>query len=215
MKNKQIIMLASGVTVLTVCLLLCFHLFPAANEHNPTTSYIYPTQISSQEQTYRSKIVSMAESFLGYKESNGTHREIIDIYNAHIPLAVNYKVQYTDEWCATFGSAVAIKCNLTKIIPTECGCERQIQLFQDIGCWIEDDAYIPLPGDYIFYHTGHSGNGDCADWSDHVGIVVYSSGDTIKVIEGNYLGSVRYRTVPVDDVMIRGFGVPDYSSVTE
>ena len=76
-----------------------------------------------------SAVLSQARAWIGKKEANGTHREIIDVYNAHRPLARGYIVKYTDAWCATFVSAVAIKCGLTSIIPTECGCGQMIELF--------------------------------------------------------------------------------------
>lgn len=50
---------------------------------------------------YRSNIVKQAQSWIGCKETDGTHKKIIDIYNSHKPLAVGYKVKYTDSWCAT------------------------------------------------------------------------------------------------------------------
>ena len=66
------------------------------------------------EQQLREKVVQTARSYLGYNEKNGSHREIIDLYNAHKPLARGYAVKYTDAWCATFVSAVAIKCGPTR-----------------------------------------------------------------------------------------------------
>ena len=81
---------------------------------------------------YASKVVAGAQAWLGRKESDGSHREIIDIYNAHKPLARGYKVTYTDAWCATFVSAVAIKLGYTDIIPTECGCPKMIELFKNL-----------------------------------------------------------------------------------
>ena len=66
-----------------------------------------------------SEIIKQAQSWLGRKESDGSHKEIIDVYNSHKPLARSYTVKYTDAWCATFVTAVAIKCNATDIIPKE------------------------------------------------------------------------------------------------
>lgn len=215
MTKKQLYMfILCGILLIVIVILLLVLCFSVTTPENSTkTIYTFPTQISSNEQNNRIKIVVTAKSFLGCNESDGTHKEIIDIYNGHQPLAVNYKVKYSDEWCAAFVSAVAIKCGMTQIIPTECGCERQIQLFQKMNRWIESDAYIPLPGDYIFYHTDHSDDNECLDWSDHVGIVVAVSERNITVIEGNYSGAVRYRTIQIDHVSIRGFGVPDYADV--
>lgn len=80
------------------------------------------------EKELRQSYVNAAISYLGCKESDGSHKKIIDLYNSHKPLARNYAVKYTDSWCATFVSAMAIKTGLTDIIPTECGCGQMIQL---------------------------------------------------------------------------------------
>lgn len=158
----------------------------------------------------RQTIVKQAQSWLGCKESDGSHKKIIDIYNAHKPLARGYKVQYNDAWCATFVSACAIKCGATDIIPTECGCDNMIALFQKAGTWVEDDAYVPSAGDIIFYDWQDSGIGDNKGSSDHVGIVEKVSGKTITVIEGNKNDAVERRTIQVDGKYIRGYGVPKY-----
>ena len=165
----------------------------------------FAREVSEDEQTLRLQVVRTAEQWLNCNESDGSHEAIIDLYNAHKPLAMDYEVKYTDQWCATFGSAVAIACRLTDIIPTECGCQRQIGLFDELGCWQEDDAYIPLPGDYIFYAIGNKDANNTA-WSDHVGIVVGTWNEYIKVIEGNYNEAVSYRIIKVDDMNYRIMG---------
>lgn len=159
----------------------------------------------------RNAIVKQAQSWIGCKESDGSHRKIIDIYNAHRPLARGYAVKYTDAWCATFVSAVSIKCGYTAIIPTECGCPNMIQLFQRLGEWQENDAYVPSPGDVIFYDWQDSGSGDNTGSPDHVGIVEKVSGNTITVIEGNKNDAVGRRTLQVNGRYIRGYGVPKYA----
>ena len=164
------------------------------------------------EKQLRDKIVSTAVGWLGCKESDGTHKKIIDVYNSHKPLAVGYTVKYTDEWCSTFASAVDIKAGLTDIIPTECGCERHVALFKKMGAWVEDDAYTPEAGDYIFYDWNDNGVGDAKGYAGHVGIVVFVSGNTIKVIEGNKSEAVGYRNIKVNARYIRGYGVPNYAS---
>ena len=109
-----------------------------------------------------------------------------------------------------------LKAELTQIIPTECGCQRQIGLFQEIGSWEEADDYLPLPGDIIYYSRNNQDPfKDCIGWADHVGIVVGTSGNRIKVIEGNYGDKVDYRYLKVDATIIRGFGIPDYRSLAE
>lgn len=161
---------------------------------------------------YASKILNQARNWLGYKESNGTHRKIIDLYNSHKPLARNYKVKYNDEWCATFVSALAIKCGYTSIIPTECSCEMMIRLFKEKGCWCENEKVDPEPGDIIFYDWQDNGVGDNIGWSDHVGIVEKVSGRNITVIEGNKGEEVGRRVLPINSRYIRGYGVPKYDA---
>ena len=83
----------------------------------------FAREIPEAEQTVRLQVVHTAEQWLDCKEYDGSFKPIIDLYNDHKPLAMDYAVKYTDQWCATFGSAVAIKCGFTDIIPTECGCQ--------------------------------------------------------------------------------------------
>lgn len=159
----------------------------------------------------REKIVKQAKAWLGCKESDGSHKKIIDIYNAHAPLARGYKVQYTDAWCATFVSAVSIKCGYTNIIPTECGCDEMIKKFKNLGEWQESDSYTPAAGDIIFYDWQDTGSGDNTGSADHVGIVEKVSGKAITVIEGNKDNAVGRRTIQVNGRFIRGYGLPKYT----
>ena len=208
-KTKRVFkfILFSATVLCTAVGLLCLYIFHA--------DYGFARKVSAQEEALRLQVVRTAESYLGCKEEDGTHQPIIDLYNSHTPLAQGYEVQYTDVWCATFGSAVAIRCHMTEIVPTECGCQRQIKLFDDLGCWEESDNYIPLPGDYIFYAWDDVPFGNCTGWADHVGIVVGTVGPFIKVIEGNKDDSVAYRHILVGDYRIRGYGLPDYASLYE
>ena len=157
-----------------------------------------------------SAVVAQAQAWVGCKESNGTHKKIIDVYNAHKPLARGYAVKYTDAWCATFVSACAIKAGVTDILPTECGCEPQINLFKKLGEWVENDGYVPKAGDVIFYDWDDNGVGDCTGYSDHVGIVEKVVGSTITIIEGNKNNAVERRNIQVNARYIRGYGVPKY-----
>ena len=161
---------------------------------------------------YASEIVKVMQSWIGRNEAAGTHKAIIDIYNAHKPLARGYKVKYTDAWCATTVSAAAIKLGYTDIIPTECSCTKMIELFKKLGCWVENDGRTPKPGDFIFYDWDDSGKGDNTGSSDHVGIVEKVSGGKITVIEGNYSNAGKRRTIAVNGKYIRGYGVPKYDA---
>lgn len=156
------------------------------------------------------KFVAQAQKWVGKKESDGSHKAIIDLYNSHQPLARGYKVKYTDAWCATFVSAVAIKLEYFDIIPTECSCQKMIELFKKISCWIENENRTPNVGDIIFYDWDDNGSGDNTGWSDHVGIVENVSNGYITVIEGNYNDAVGRRVIAVNAKYIRGYGVPKY-----
>ena len=170
------------------------------------------SMVQITEAEARQRVISIAVSWYGKKEADGSHRSIIDLYNGHTPLARGYKVKYTDAWCATYGSAVAIAAGYADIIPTECGCGQMIAAFRAMNRWVENDAYIPSPGDYIFYDWDDTGAGDCTGWPEHVGIVVSVFGDVIKVIEGNKDDAVGYREIKVNGRYIRGYGVPDYGA---
>lgn len=177
--------------------------------------YDYFTQEDYKDMTeaeLRQKVVDTAKAWLGCRESDGSHRKIIDLYNKHKPLARGYAVRYTDAWCATFVSAVAIKLGLTGIMPTECGCGEMIRLYAKIGRWMEQDNYVPEPGDIIMYDWDDTGKGDCTGEPEHVGIVVSVSNGEIKVIEGNKNDAVAYRTLAVNGRHIRGYCLPDYAS---
>ncbi|MCR5420944.1 MAG: CHAP domain-containing protein [Lachnospiraceae bacterium] len=158
----------------------------------------------------RSAMINQARAWLGKNEGDGSFKDIIDVYNGHTPLAKGYKMSYTDSWCAAFVSALAIKCGLTDILPTECSCERMINLYKNLSAWVENDAYIPLVGDLIFYDWGDDGQGDNTGWSDHVGIIESVVGNVLTVIEGNSSDMVKRRTVNINGKFIRGFATPFY-----
>ena len=104
-----------------------------------------------------------------------------------------------------------MEAGLADLIPPECGCERQIELWQALGRWEEDDNAVPLPGDIIYYNWMPKKPGDNTGWSDHVGIVVGTKWPFVKVIEGNYDDSVKERVIFLGDYRIRGYGFPQYS----
>lgn len=191
----------------------CYKDFPSVIRKGGFNGYAKQSagdRASQRTLTDRERVVQQARAWIGRKESDGSHKEIIDIYNAHKPLPRGYAVKYTDAWCATFVSAVSIRCRMTNIIPLECGCGQMLILFKILGELVEDDAYRPKPGDVIFYDWQDSGVGDDTGWPDHVGIVEKVEGDTITVIEGNKNDAVGRRTLQVNGRYIRAYGVPKY-----
>ena len=157
------------------------------------------------------QVLTVAKGWLGLKESDGSHKKILDVYNGHKPLARGYKVKATDSWCDAFVSACAIRAGATDIIGTECSCQRHIEIFKDKGIWIEDGTITPKKGDIILYNWDDStqpNNGA----ADHIGYVERVSGSTITVIEGNKSDKVARRTIKVGAGNIRGYARPKYKT---
>lgn len=162
----------------------------------------------------RQAMVAKMKSWIGKNEADGSFREIIDIYNSHTPRARGYKLQYSDEWCAGTVSAAAIATGNTNAVPLEVSCHYMIEGAKTKGIWVENDSYVPQGGDIILYDWQDSGIGDNTGNPDHVGVVEYTSGGIIHVIEGNNGEKVARRELSVNGRYIRGFIVPKYSNNT-
>lgn len=164
------------------------------------------------ETELRQKVVDTASSWLGTREYSTKHQGMLDIYNAQRPLPRGTRMLSSWPWCAAFVSTVSLQCGLRDIMPTECGCPSMIRLYQELGRWIEDDAYVPSPADVIFYDWQDTGYGDNAGQADHVGIVVACTDGMMTIIEGNCDNAVKLRQIAVNARYIRGYGVPDFAS---
>lgn len=171
-------------------------------------------QNESKKTFSRSKAIELAKSWDGRKESDGSHKMIIDLYNSQKNLPRGYKMKYTDAWCAATVSALAIELGYEEIMPIECSCAQLIKKAKEMGIWIENDSYIPLPGDEVLYDWDDSGKGDNTGNPDHVGFVieVYEAAGYFVVEEGNYEDSVKKRTMSINGKFIRGFISPKYNS---
>lgn len=164
------------------------------------------------EKELRQKVVSTAEDWLGTREHSDKHYEMLDIYNAQSPLPRGTRMLASWPWCAAFVSTVSLQCGLRDIMPTECGCPGMVRLYQELGRWVENDAYIPSPGDVIFYDWQDTGYGDNVGHPDHVGIVLDCDGKKMTIIEGNNANAVNKRVLAVNARFIRGFGIPNFAS---
>lgn len=165
----------------------------------------------------RQAVVDLALSWEGKNESDGSYKEIIDIYNSYkgaFPRGT--KMQYNWPWCACTWSALAIKLGYTSISPIEISCGFLINAAKKKNCWIESDNYIPKPGDAILYDWEDNGKGDNTSWPDHVGTVieVYEDAGYFVVLEGNYNNAVKKRTLSINGKYIRGFITPKYDGNT-
>lgn len=162
----------------------------------------------------RYRVVELASSWLGKKESDGSFKSIINIYNSYpkekLPRGI--KMSYSWPWCACTWSALAISLGYTDIIPIEISCGYLIDKAKEMGCWQENDGYVPKPGDGILYDWDDNGIGDNTGWPDHIGAVDYcnSKSGYMTAIEGNYSDSVKKRTISINGKFIRGFITPKY-----
>ena len=164
------------------------------------------------ENEIRQKVVSTALAWLGTREYDAEHQKMLDIYNSQRPLPRGTRMLTSWPWCAAFVSTVSLQLGLRDIMPTECGCPSMVRLYQELGRWVEDDAYIPSPGDVVFYDWQDTGYGDNVGHPDHVGIVTACDGQTMTIIEGNCDNAVKTRSLAVNARFIRGFGIPDFAS---
>lgn len=166
----------------------------------------------------RSEVVKLATSWIGKKESDGSYKSIIDIYNT-CPRGIlprGIYMEYKWAWCACTWSALAIALGYTDIMPIEISCGDLIKKAKDMGCWVENDGYVPSPGDAILYDWDDNGIGDNKGWPDHVGTIDYCNPDAgyMTVIEGNYGNAVKKRTISINGKYIRGFIAPKYTDNT-
>lgn len=156
------------------------------------------------------QVLDVARGWLGRNEGDGSHKEIIDVYNGHKPLAQGYAVKYTDSWCDAFVSACAIKAGAVDLIGTECSVPRHIDIFKSKGIWNEDGSITPQAGDIICYNWDDNTQPNDGE-ADHIGYVESVSGGVITAIEGNISNRVGRRTIGVGAGAIRGFASPSYA----
>lgn len=170
------------------------------------------------EQQLRQSVVNVMRSWLGWSESNGKFKAIIDLYNRQNPLPAGYRMKYTDEWCAATVTAAGMQAGLEDIIFGECSCSRMVELYRKAGRWMEDDAYTPQIGDIVMYRWDDGANYATTDNTsspNHVGMVAGVNGRVLTIIEGNKGREVATRSLFVNGRYIRGYCLPDYKSRAE
>ena len=166
----------------------------------------------------RQKVVDTVCGWEGKNEADGSYKSIIDIYNtlpaAELPRKT--KMAYGWAWCACTWSAIAVYLKYLAIMPIEISCYYIIEAAKKMGVWVENDAYVPDPGDAVLYDWDDTGKGDNTGNPDHIGTVIYvnKSAGYMVVMEGNYSNSVKKRTISLNGRYIRGFICPKYTSNT-
>lgn len=164
----------------------------------------------------RQKVVDTVCGWEGKNEADGSYKSIIDIYNT-LPVAElprKTKMAYGWAWCACTWSAIAVYLKYLAIMPIEISCYYIIEEAKKMGVWVENDAYVPNPGDAVLYDWDDTGKGDNTGNPDHIGTVIYvnKSAGYMVVMEGNYSNSVKKRTISLNGRYIRGFICPKYTS---
>lgn len=169
--------------------------------------------------TQREAFISAINSFAGAEDGNAKHKEIINIYNEFVAAGKSkgsrYLMRLSDAWCAATASAAAILSKNTDIIPVECSCTRQINLFRKLGSYDENDNRVPNVGEIVYYNW--DGKTSPSDVSNHVGVViaVNLAANKFTVREGNFNGKCQTRIVPVGWKYIHGFAVPKFDDEPE
>lgn len=117
-------------------------------------------------------------------------------------------------WCAAFVSTIAKESDNADIIPVSTSCNEQIRIFKSQNAWLGKTTDIKV-GDILYYDW------DFADEplpADHVGVVIETNNNMIKVIEGNKgdagnaQTTVGIREIPKDYKFIFGVARPKYSN---
>lgn len=153
----------------------------------------------------RKSVADIALSWKGLKETDGSFKPIIDIYNSIEPLPRNYRLKYTDAWGPGTVSAAYHQAGASNIFPCECSCDLMIDKAQLLDIWVEGNCgYVPKIADVCAYTTEDS------NIADHVGIVVSinKKAKAFEVVEGNMASIVGTRTLSVKSKFVKGFIAP-------
>lgn len=160
--------------------------------------------------------IDKAAGYLGTAEGSYYHKQIIDAYNTISPRPADYKLTYTDAWCAGFVSAVAWMLQIPRDkFPYECSVARMVSRAQELKIWVEDESVKPNPGWLAIYSWKDANpSGDNHGAPNHVGIVQKVTAKNIYVIEGNYSNSVKVRQIAINARYLRGFVALKFSKAS-
>lgn len=162
------------------------------------------------ERDLRQRVVEEAEKDLGAKQYSARHEQIIRDFNK-IPGMGGMKDSYF--WCAASVSVWGWRAGCGSIYYPSASCNQMIAKYRAHGRYIDNDAYIPKPGDLIMYNWDAQRYGDDRGEVDHVGLVTKVTGQYIQVIEGNRNNAVQLRTIGVDWIYTSGFCIPDFAKL--
>lgn len=141
-------------------------------------------------------MLDLAKTYIGTRQGDKRHKEIIDTYNQIKPLPRGYRMKYSDSWCMAFISFLEFRTGVKNPV-YECSCVRAYNILKKGGYEVKK-ADVSV-GDLIFYDWGNNGT------IDHVGLISGINGDTLSVLEGNYSKQVKVRTISRKSKEIEGF----------
>lgn len=155
--------------------------------------------------------------YLGATEGGMEHLQILRDYNRLADteggLPRGHKAVQSDDWCAIFAAGQAHALGLTDAYPMECSCSKIIEIAKKMGIWIENDSYIPVPGDWVLYAWKGLEGQENELAPNHIGTIYHSAGEIMLAVEGNKGDKVDTRALTVGDKRIRGFVHPDLSGL--
>jgi len=137
-------------------------------------------------------IIDVAIGELGYKESGTNHTK----YGAWMGMNGS-------AWCHMFASWCGYKAGEGSAVPKTASTTTGMNWFKKKGKFKYKGRYTPKRGDWVYFKTGRS----------HVGLVEYTSGNTVHTIEGNSSDRVCRRSYSLSEKTITGYGVPNYKNL--
>ena len=191
--------------------------YKASDEYISSPYYTALTEVTLSGDG-RYDVLTLAFSQLGYHEGdsdadlaganeNGTRNfaEYNRIYGK-LDNGEGNGVSYGYSWCAAFVSWCLRHAEVDKSVAlTEVSCRRMTDWYREQGRFYRrNSGYTPRPGDLIMFHEG-------VGIPTHVGIVVGTRGNVVRVIDGNGVeGSVALHEYRRSSRKIYGYCVPDY-----
>ena len=204
------------------------------------TSYSRPAYATDISGVGAQDVLSVMRGWMGIREADNRHQEIIDIYDSISPLPRTYTVQYDDEWCDTTVSAASIVAGATHLTSRECGVQVHASVWYNqfpdgwhpmeelydyngssYAAWQTGDPIYtlsaenpPMPGDIILYDWGNNNDGTDDHHADHIGYVesVDTVNQNILTIEGNTSTRVYQRLYGYSSNKWAGYFRPAYTS---
>lgn len=156
----------------------------------------------------KSKLIEIAKSQLGIKERSADSDDIKynDWYYGQRVINNGKSGEYA--WCAVFVSWCAKEAGISEnIIPKHCNTTDMKNMLINNGgiLHLKGTSYTPVKGDIIFFGFNAS---------RHVGIVDYTSGNTVYYIDGNNIQTtphgVHYSNCSLTRSDLYGFVTPNY-----